>query len=56
MLNNSTKWKTTSHLKSLNTKNTTTYADENPDPGFEQQQEQKCDRVKEINGIKALSG
>ena len=54
MVNNSTKWKTTSHLKSLNTKNTT-FANGNPDPGFEQQQEQKCVRVKEINGIKALS-
>ena len=31
------------------------HADRNPDSGFEQQQEQKCGRVKEINGIKALS-
>jgi len=55
MVYNSTKWKTTSHLKSLKTKKTTTFADGNPGPGFEQKQAQKCGRVKQINRIKALS-
>jgi hypothetical protein len=45
----STKWTTTSHLKSLNIKKTTTYDAGNPGPGLGQAQ--KCGGVKPDNGI-----